>query len=377
VHDGRKASRPPRLVTMPAKIDVLLPVKNGMPYLQEALDSIQAQTIQDFRVLILDHSSTDGSAELAMAYHARDPRFVHCPLPEAVGLSGLLNAGLDLCSAPFIARQDADDVSLPSRFALSLAAMEADLNIAVLGGDAEIIDADGKHQGEMGMPASPDGLLPYFFFFNPVAHPTVMLSHAWMKKQQARYGKDFLNVLPAAQQMRVDNFAEDYFLFGQLVLTAKVVNLPDKLIRYRWHGQNTGKQKYFEQVATSLRVARYLAACYSTIHQIPLFDPAPFTTTGHRLVRFTGQPESFDNAYEAMRKALEDTLHGHEDFDRQMALRKVYANRKPMTMLLRALLYVLKYKWARHDIYPVYSYVFHRFASQRTPCTSDNGININ
>jgi glycosyltransferase involved in cell wall biosynthesis len=361
---------------MSAKIDVLLPVKNGMPYLKEALDSIQSQTFQNFRVLILDHGSTDGSTELALTYQAQDSRFVYCPLPQAIGLSGLLNAGLDLCTAPYIARQDADDISLPERFALSLAALEADPDIAALGGDAEIIDGEGRSQGKMGVPVSPDGLLPYFFFFNPIAHPTVMLSNAWIKRYQARYGVDFLKILPAAQQIRVDNFAEDYFLFGQLVLTAKVVNLPNKLIRYRWHGQNTGKQKYAEQVATSLRVARYLAACYSKINGSAAFDPAPFVTTGHRLVRFSGQGSSFDKAHEGMRQVLARKLAGHEDFARQMALRWVYANRHPIVMLFRALGYVLKYKWERQDIYPVYSYVFPRFASQRTPSTADNGTSI-
>ena len=51
-----------------AKIDILLPVKNGLDFLAESLDSICAQTFKDWRLLVLDHGSTDGSRELAQAY---------------------------------------------------------------------------------------------------------------------------------------------------------------------------------------------------------------------------------------------------------------------------------------------------------------------
>ena len=52
-----------------ARIDILLPVRNGLPYLGAAIDSIRRQSVKDWRLLILDHGSSDGSTELA-ARHA-------------------------------------------------------------------------------------------------------------------------------------------------------------------------------------------------------------------------------------------------------------------------------------------------------------------
>ncbi|MET0264249.1 MAG: glycosyltransferase family A protein, partial [Duganella sp.] len=85
-----------------AKIDILLPVKNGKDFLAESIDSVVAQTFQDWRLLVLDHGSTDGSRELAAQYQQRDPRIEVHSFPEAHGLSGLLNCGLDIADCEYV-----------------------------------------------------------------------------------------------------------------------------------------------------------------------------------------------------------------------------------------------------------------------------------
>jgi glycosyltransferase involved in cell wall biosynthesis len=57
-----------------ATIDVLLPVRNGLPFLGEAIESIRSQTFSDWRLLILDYGSSDGSVVLSQKYEERDPR---------------------------------------------------------------------------------------------------------------------------------------------------------------------------------------------------------------------------------------------------------------------------------------------------------------
>ena len=85
-----------------ATIDVLLPVKNGIDYLAASLDSICMQTFRDWRVLVLDHGSTDGSLELAEDYHRRDPRIEVHSFPQAEGLAGLLNCGLEISDCKYL-----------------------------------------------------------------------------------------------------------------------------------------------------------------------------------------------------------------------------------------------------------------------------------
>jgi len=69
-----------------ATFDVLLPVKNGIAFLAEAMDSIVHQTFKDWRLIVLDHGSTDGSVELAEVYAERDARVIVRSFPEAQGL---------------------------------------------------------------------------------------------------------------------------------------------------------------------------------------------------------------------------------------------------------------------------------------------------
>lgn len=110
---------------------MLLPVRNGADTLAETLDSIRAQTHADFRCLILDDGSTDGTAALAEAYVARDPRFVVQSGPPR-GIAATLNAGLSRVEAPFVARIDADDVMEPRRLGRQLDVLSRDPSVDVV-----------------------------------------------------------------------------------------------------------------------------------------------------------------------------------------------------------------------------------------------------
>jgi glycosyltransferase involved in cell wall biosynthesis len=217
-----------------ARIDILLPVKNGKDYLAEAIDSVIAQTYTDWRLLVLDHGSTDGSVEMAQAYHARDPRIEVHSFPQAKGLSGLLNCGIDIADCEFIMRHDADDICLPDRMALTLAAFEAQPESIVVSGQADVIDATGNKLDDLRLPVGTARIGAASLFRNPVSHPASTLRFDPVQKMGVRYGVDILKVLPENQRIDVPSLAEDYFLFGQLAILGKVTNLPQKLLKYRW-----------------------------------------------------------------------------------------------------------------------------------------------
>src|SRR5262249_3441313 len=101
-----------------AAIDVLMPVRNGIGFLGESIESIIAQSYTDWRLLILDHGSSDGSADLGRRYAERDRRIHVLSMPGAQGLGGLLNAGLEYCDSRYVMRHDADDIALPNRMEL-------------------------------------------------------------------------------------------------------------------------------------------------------------------------------------------------------------------------------------------------------------------
>lgn len=317
-----------------AKIDILLPVKNGKDFLAESIDSVIGQTFTDWRLLVLDHGSTDGSREMAEAYHARDRRIEVHSFPQAQGLSGLLNHGLALADCEFVMRHDADDVCFPDRMAVTLDAFEARPECVAIGGQAEMIDGAGRRIGNMEVPIGAARVSAASLFRNPVAHPTVTLRLEQLTRLGARYGSDILKVLPVHQSVEVANLAEDYFLFGQLAILGQCANVPQQLIRYRLHGNNVSATRFKEQMALSLTVSRFLARSFCALHGLDWFDPAPFCNHGGQLLDVDGQM-NFDAEFEKMANALRFGFGASAEVERELCYRKAISTRNKAALLWR------------------------------------------
>ncbi|MBN2301281.1 MAG: glycosyltransferase family 2 protein, partial [Lentisphaerae bacterium] len=95
------------------KITVLMAVYNGERYVREAINSILGQTFADFEFLIINDGSTDHSRELISSYH--DPRLRLIDNDHNLGLTKSLNRGIAAARGEYLARMDADDVSVPER----------------------------------------------------------------------------------------------------------------------------------------------------------------------------------------------------------------------------------------------------------------------
>jgi hypothetical protein len=331
-----------------ARVDILLPVKNGKEFLAESIDSVIGQTFTDWRLLVLDHGSTDGSRELAEAYHARDRRIEVHSFPQAQGLSGLLNCGLDIADCAYVMRHDADDVCLPERMALTLAAFEAQPDCIAIGGQTDMIDGAGKEIGELRLPVGTARMSVASLFRNPIAHPAATLRFDPVRKLGVRYGIDLLKVLPAHQRMAVPALAEDYFLFGQLAILGKVTNLPQKLLRYRWHGNNVSMTRFAEQMALSLAISRSLARSFCMMHGLPWFDPAPFCNHGGLLFDVGGQM-NFDAEFDTMAATVRRGFGSSAEVERELHYRKAISTRNEAALLWR----------------------YHRFRSAHVPDTNE------
>lgn len=325
-----------------ATFDVLLPVKNGIAYLAEALDSICRQTYRDWRVLVLDHGSTDGSYELAQDYAKRDARIVVHYLPEAHGLSGLLNAGLAMCDCKYVLRQDADDISLPDRMEVLARALDDDPELVLVGSLGDVVDAQGKKIGLLDMPVGQHGVRVATPFRTPAAHPTVAMRLDALRRLGARYGEDFIGAMPEDKRITVPGLAEDYFLFGQLALVAPCLNIDRSLIYYRWHGANVGATKYVDQTQVALNISRYLTDSLAIMHGVESIDPAPFCNHAVNLLNINGRTdfsEEFGRLERFMRKVMPDG----EALRRELSYRQAISNRTGLLMSTRYLAHAARY----------------------------------
>jgi glycosyltransferase involved in cell wall biosynthesis len=143
-------------------VTVLMSVYNGADYLGEAMNSILDQTFTDFEFLIIDDGSTNSTRDIIREY--QDPRINLVENKTNIGLPASLNKGISLSNGSYIARQDADDVSYPTRLEEQVAFAEKSPDCALIGCSWDLIDTDGSSFGQMTTSCDHDeimkGLMP-------------------------------------------------------------------------------------------------------------------------------------------------------------------------------------------------------------------------
>ena len=208
-------------------ISVILPVYNAEAYVREAVESILAQSFTDFELIAINDGSTDDSGAILRKLAARDTRIVLVERSND-GLVSALNKGLEIARADLIARMDADDMSMPERFALQHARMVQEPELVVLGSFIRVMDKAGNIICLGEYPLTPKETARFLEQGCPVAHPAVMMRRGAVLKIGG-YRKAFWP-------------AEDYDLWLRMSdLGYAIANLPQPLLNYRWHGANVSE----------------------------------------------------------------------------------------------------------------------------------------
>lgn len=226
---------------MPPKVSVVMSVYNGTIYLQESLESILNQTFTDFEFIIIDDKSTDNTWEILTEYNRRDSRIKLFKNAENMGLTKSLNKGLKQALGDYIARQDADDVSLPDRFKLQTRFLDQHLEVGALGTTAEVIDEQSKVLEQSGVPLEHESIQAYLLVNNCLHHSSMMVRRSLVEalggyKEELRY-------------------AQDYDLWWRFSQSARLENLPDTLVQVRRSGENLTKTRRQEQLMSALDIS--------------------------------------------------------------------------------------------------------------------------
>lgn len=224
------------------KITVLMPVYNAQQYLNEAIDSILNQTFTDFEFLIINDGSTDGSKKIILSY--KDPRIRYLENKKNLGVTKTLNRGLRLAKGEYIARMDADDISLPNRFKKQVEFIEKNLQVAVCGTWARLIGNKSHNNDIWKSPSDFQSIKSLALFYSPIYHPTVLIRNNMLKRYNLSYNPSFTH-------------AEDYELWVRIMKKAKVANLKEVLLFHRIHPGEVGNIYKQTQVESANRVRLY------------------------------------------------------------------------------------------------------------------------
>jgi len=207
-----------------------MPVYNAEAYLRAAIESILNQTFTDFEFLIFNDASTDNSLIIINSYS--DERIKVFNSTTNLGYIIHLNHGIEIAKGKYIARMDADDVSLPTRFEKQVAFLEQHSNIALVGTAAISIDEFGNEKDLIGEISPLNQLFTHLFFGNRFIHTSVM---GWSDVfRKFKYNANYY-------------VAEDYFLWSQIAMKYKVSNLQEPLVKYRTHDTNISKLRKQKQ----------------------------------------------------------------------------------------------------------------------------------
>ncbi|MBM4299948.1 MAG: glycosyltransferase [Deltaproteobacteria bacterium] len=226
------------------QLSVVMSVFNGEPYLREAVDSVLNQTFEDFEFVIVDDCSTDTSVKTLESYD--DPRIVLLYNPTNIGLTRSLNRALSVCRGEIIARQDQDDVSMPSRFNDQLQHLARHPEIGVLGTQMEVMDERGEFLERYELPVSHAMIAWQLFFGRSLAHPTVMMRRTWIEKAGG-YDVSF-------------PYIEDFELWTRLVALTRIENLSSAPYKYRRRSDSISSTKADEQLCNIISARRVFAA---------------------------------------------------------------------------------------------------------------------
>jgi hypothetical protein len=182
-------------------VSVLMPVYNGARYLPAAVDSILGQSLRDLEFVVIDDGSTDETPAILSRYADRRLKLRRL---EHVGLVAALNAGVDACSAPYIARMDADDLSYPDRLRRQADHLQSDPRCDLVTCYSDLLDHHGRVVGCTQGGVAPDMILE-LAGGNEIVHGSVMIRRSslpspayprppedyWLWEHMARVGRVF------------------------------------------------------------------------------------------------------------------------------------------------------------------------------------------
>jgi FkbM family methyltransferase len=220
------------------RVSVLMSVYNSEKFLKRAIDSILAQTYNDFEFVIIDDGSSDSSISIIESYKDKRIRLV---TRENWGLTASLNQGIEICRGEFLARMDSDDISTLDRLETEVMFLDKNPKIALVGSNYTIIEEKtGKVKVTTNVFTQPKDLKVAQVVSNQYGHGSIMVRKPIL---QECGGYD-----PSVGHV------EDYDLWTKISRTHDIANIQRPLYLYRSVASGVTLSKHEEQIKLAFEV---------------------------------------------------------------------------------------------------------------------------
>lgn len=219
-------------------VSIILPVYNAQKTIKEALLSIVNQTYRNIEIIIINDGSYDNSKSIIKSIN--DERICYYDNDGNKGIIYSLNRAINIAKGEYIARMDADDISLPLRVERQVSIMENNPQIAVCGCNIELFGVtDNKKKSTLQMLNS-NGLKSLLVKVPCFAHPTVMIRKSVLDENNLCYDQEYLH-------------AEDYKLWIDMAKAGDFYMIKEKLFKYRISNTQITQPSNIKQIETAKR----------------------------------------------------------------------------------------------------------------------------
>jgi glycosyltransferase involved in cell wall biosynthesis len=226
-------------------VSVVMPVRNAMPFLDAAIESILAQTHQDFELILGDDASTDGSGECLEEWARRDRRIrLLRHAGAAFGPAGSANWVTSAARNRLIARMDADDISAPGRLRAQVQTFQCNPDAVIVGGLSELIDAAGRR-----VAGRDRSIFRNRRCIFPCSHGSLMFRREIFER--------------VGGYRRECDYWEDVDLFLRMEREGRVLILPEVLYRYRFSPTSSRRVSDEARVTRALDLSTRCLAAYA------------------------------------------------------------------------------------------------------------------
>ncbi|MBN2244304.1 MAG: glycosyltransferase family 2 protein [Candidatus Aminicenantes bacterium] len=215
---------------MKSDLTVTIPVYNGMPFIKTCIESVLAQTYQNYMILIVNDGSTDDTRLYLESINNPRVKIIH---QDKIGLGATRNILLDHVHTEYFVNQDADDYSSPDRLEKQITFLKSNPEIGVCGCSIEYFHKSPELSGfSPPLPLTHKGIVKKLLNIeHAMVFPTLMFRTEVAKR---------------AGRFRFDGIGEDWDYMLRLSKVTKLSNLKEPLYKMRLHKESTTWKKWEE-----------------------------------------------------------------------------------------------------------------------------------
>jgi glycosyltransferase involved in cell wall biosynthesis len=224
------------------ELSIVMPFYNTEKYIGDAVQSLLAQTYDNFELILVDDASTDGSAEVVKSLNDSRIKLLKNEINRGIVFSR--NQGMKAAVGRFIAPFDSDDLARTDKFEKQIRFLKNNPDFGMVGSWARLIDEDGNLLKKTWKLTQPPARIPAFLLFK-----NLFVQSAVVMKRE---------VVP--ENFYEDGFdlVEDYKMWIDISRIRKTCNYPDYLMFYRVHQSSATNKTGNKLLSQDARIYKYL-----------------------------------------------------------------------------------------------------------------------